>query len=107
MLQKSIVSLIALLFLMHAEAQQIRTPQPSPTQTIKQDFGIGTIELSYSRPGIKGRKLGVDIAPYGAVWRTGANQATTLTFSDSVNIGGIKIAPGRYGLVSIPNKDQW
>jgi len=90
-----------------AGAQTIKTPAPSPTQTIKQDFGTGSIELSYSRPGIKGRKLGTDIAPYGAVWRTGANQATTLTFSDTVSIAGTKIAPGKYGLVSIPNKDQW
>src|SRR3954471_9972975 len=107
MLQKSIVSLIALLFLMHAEAQQIRTPQPSPTQTIKQDFGIGSIELSYSRPGIKGRKVFGDLVPYGKVWRTGANQATILNFSDTVSIGNTRIAPGKYGLLSIPDKDQW
>lgn len=90
-----------------SKAQQVRTPQPSPTQTIKQDFGVGTIELSYSRPGMKGRKLGTDLAPYGKIWRTGANNATTLSFSDSVSIGGTKLAPGKYGLLSIPNKDQW
>ena len=88
-------------------AQAIKTPAPSPTQTIKQDFGVGTIELSYSRPSMKGRKLGVDLAPWGKVWRTGANQATTLNFSDSVSIGGTIIAPGKYGLVSIPDKNQW
>ena len=88
-------------------AQTIRTPAPSPTQTIKQDFGVGSIELSYSRPSMKGRKLGVDLAPWGKVWRTGANQATTLNFTDTVNIGGTKVAPGKYGLVSIPDKNQW
>ena len=88
-------------------AQQIRTPQPSPTQTIKQDFGIGSIELSYSRPGVKGRKIFGDLVPYGKIWRTGANNATTLNFSDTVIIGGKTIAPGKYGLLSIPNKDQW
>ncbi len=90
-----------------ADAQPLRTPQPSTTQTIKQDFGIGNIELSYSRPAVKGRKIFGDLVPFGKVWRTGANNATTLTFSDTVTIGGTKLAPGKYGLLSIPNKDQW
>ena len=90
-----------------ADAQPLRTPQPSTTQTIKQDFGIGNIELSYSRPAMKGRKIFGELVPFGKVWRTGANNATTLTFSDSVTIGGTKLAPGKYGLLSIPNKDQW
>src|SRR3982750_2609623 len=107
MLKKLIACTILSFVLNFANAQTIKTPAPSPTQTIKQDFGIGSIELSYSRPGIKGRKLGVDIAPYGMVWRTGANQATTVSFSDTVSIGGTVIAPGKYGFVSIPNKDQW
>jgi hypothetical protein len=93
--------------LIAADAQQVRTPQPSPTQTIKQDFGIGNIELTYSRPGMKGRKVFGDLVPFGKVWRTGANQATIITFSDSVSIGGTKMAPGKYGLLTIPNKDQW
>jgi len=90
-----------------ADAQPLRTPQPSTTQTIKQDLGIGSVELSYSRPGMKGRKIFGDLVPFGKVWRTGANNATTLTFSDSVTIGGTKLAPGKYGLLSIPDKDQW
>ena len=90
-----------------ANAQALRTPAPSPTQTIKQDFGIGSVELSYSRPGMRGRKIFGDLVPYGAVWRTGANGATVLTFSDSVTVGGTKLAPGKYGLLSIPAKDQW
>jgi hypothetical protein len=88
-------------------AQTLKTPLPSPTQTIKQDFGVGSIELSYSRPGMKGRKIFGDLVPFGKVWRTGANSATTLTFSDTVSIGGTKVAPGKYGLVTIPDKDQW
>ncbi len=96
----------ALLFL-GADAQQLRTPAASPAQTIKQDFGLGTIELSYSRPSAKGRTIYGDLVPFGKVWRTGANQATTLTFSDEVTIGGKKIAAGKYGLLSIPDKDKW
>src|SRR3982751_2239220 len=85
---------------------QLRMPSPSPTQTIKQDFGISTIELSYSRPGMKGRKIYGDLVPFGNVWRTGANQATTLTFGDDVTIGGTKIPAGKYGLLTIPDKSS-
>ncbi|MEI6948225.1 DUF2911 domain-containing protein [Paraflavisolibacter sp. H34] len=90
-----------------ADAQSIKMPQPSPSQTVTQNFGLGTIELSYSRPGVKGRKVFGDLVPYGQVWRTGANQATTLTFSDEVTIGGKKIPAGKYGLLSIPDANSW
>ena len=90
-----------------ADAQQLKTPAPSPSQTIRQEFGIGSIELSYSRPGMRGRTVFGDLVPFGQVWRTGANAATTLTFSDEVTIGGTKIPAGKYGLLSIPNKDNW
>lgn len=86
---------------------QLKTPAPSPTQTIKQDFGVSSVELSYSRPGIKGRKIFGDLVPFGKVWRTGANSATTLTFGDDVTIGGVKVPAGKYGLLSIPDKKSW
>ncbi len=89
-----------------AEAQ-LKTPAPSPAQTIRQDFGLGAIEISYSRPGVRGRKVFGDVVPYGNVWRTGANNATTISFSDEVSIGGKKIAPGKYGLLSIPGAKKW
>lgn len=89
------------------KAQSIKTPPPSPPQTIKQDFGISSIELSYSRPGIKGRKVFGDLVPFGKVWRTGANNATTINFGDDVTIGGVKIPAGKYGLLTIPDKDNW
>lgn len=92
---------------MLADAQPIKTPAPSPTQTISQDFGISTIELSYSRPGKKGRKIFGDLVPFGKVWRTGANNATTITFGDDVSIGGTKVPAGKYGLLTIPDKDNW
>ncbi|MBM3412210.1 MAG: DUF2911 domain-containing protein [Bacteroidetes bacterium] len=86
---------------------QLRTPATSPAQIIKQDFGLGNIEISYSRPAMKGRKIFGDLVPYGNVWRTGANSATTLQFTDQVIVGGVKLAPGKYGLLSIPNKNSW
>lgn len=88
-------------------AQGLKTPAPSPTQTIKQDFGLSNVELSYSRPGMKGRKIFGDLVPFGKVWRTGANGATTLTFGEAVTIGGTKIPAGKYGLLSIPDKASW
>jgi hypothetical protein len=105
-MKKLILAAGAAVILLSADAQ-LRTPAPSPTQTIKQDFGLSSIELSYSRPGIKGRKIYVDIAPAGQVWRTGANSATTLTFGDDVTIGGVKVPAGKYGLLSIPDKKTW
>lgn len=90
-----------------ANAQQLKTPAPSPAQTIKQDFGLSDIELSYSRPGVKDRKIFGDLVPYGKVWRTGANNATTITFGDEVMIGGKKVPAGKYGLLTIPGADEW
>ncbi|KAK6020135.1 hypothetical protein OSTOST_14217, partial [Ostertagia ostertagi] len=58
-------------------------------------------------PGVKGRKIFGDVVPYGKVWRTGANNATTLTFGDEVIIGGTKIPAGKYGLLTIPDKNNW
>ena len=89
------------------EAQQLTTPQPSPTAVVKQNFSTGFIELNYSRPSVKGRKIFGDLVPYGKVWRTGANNATTIEFSTDVTIGGTTLKPGKYGLLTIPGKDEW
>ncbi len=105
-MKKLLFTAVAVCTLLFAEAQ-LTTPQPSPTQTVKQNFGLSAIDLSYSRPGAKGRKIFGDLVPFGKVWRTGANQATTLTFGDDVTIGGTKIKAGKYGLLSIPDKNSW
>lgn len=88
-------------------SQELRTPQPSPTADIKQNFGLSQIEISYSRPGVKGRKIFGDLVPYGKVWRTGANAATTITFGDDVTIGDTKVPAGKYGLLTIPSQNEW
>jgi Protein of unknown function (DUF2911)/Tetratricopeptide repeat len=106
-MRKLFITAVAVFTLFFADAQTLTTPQPSPTQTIKQNFGLSSIELSYSRPGIKGRKIFGDLVPFGKVWRTGANNATTLTFGDAVTIGGTKIPAGKYGLLTIPDKKSW
>jgi Protein of unknown function (DUF2911) len=107
MLKKTLLTASVVCIAFMVIAQSIETPQPSPTQTIKQNFGLSSISLTYSRPGIKGRKIFGDLVPFGKVWRTGANSATTIEFGDDVTIGGTKIPKGEYGLISIPDKDVW
>ncbi len=86
---------------------QVKMPAPSPSQTIKQEFGVGSIELKYSRPSAKGRTVYGDLVPFGKLWRTGANAATVIKFSEPVEINGKKIDTGSYALYSIPGIDQW
>ena len=105
-MKKLLIAAIAACSFIIADAQ-LKTPAPSPTQTVKQDFGLSSIELVYSRPAVKGRKIFGDIVPFDAVWRTGANSATTLTFGDEVTIGGTKVPAGKYGLLTIPGKKSW
>lgn len=105
-MKKILITAIAVCGLFVAEAQ-LKTPAPSPGQTIKQDFGLSSIELSYSRPAMKGRKIFGDLVPFSKVWRTGANSATTITFADDVTIGGTKVPAGKYGLLTIPEKKSW
>jgi len=83
------------------------TPQPSSSQTVTQGFGLGTITLNYSRPNVKNRQIFGYVEPYNKVWRTGANSATVITFSDDVTLEGNKVAAGEYGLFTIPGQDQW
>jgi hypothetical protein len=107
MIKKLTLAMMLGAFSLCSFAQQLNTPQPSSTQEVKQNFGLSKIELSYSRPGMKGRKIFGDLVPYGKVWRTGANQATTLTFGDDVTIGGTKVPVGKYGLLTIPDAGEW
>ena len=86
---------------------QLETPQPSPKATLTQRVGLTDVTISYSRPSVKGRAIWGDLVPYDKPWRTGANAATTLTFSDDVTVEGQKLAAGTYALVTIPGKDEW
>jgi len=97
----------ALLTLIVAQAQPLKTPAPSPTQTIKQEFGISNVELTYSRPNVKGRKVFGDLVPYGKLWRTGANAATRIKFADDVKIGGADVKAGEYVLYTVPTENEW
>ena len=110
--------------------QSLRLPRPSPKASVMQTIGVTDVTINYSRPGVKGRKIWGDapasaasgaatlddarrraadapIVPYGHVWRTGANEATTFTVTDDVLINGQKLAAGTYSLHTIPGRDEW
>jgi hypothetical protein len=88
-------------------AQAVKTPAPSPSQTIKQDFGLASVEINYSRPASKGRKIFGDIVPFGKLWRTGANSPTKVTFGEDVKIAGKELKAGSYQVMSIPSQNSW
>jgi hypothetical protein len=97
-----------ILFISTTTFAQVDLPNPSPAQTIKQNFGMSAVEISYSRPGVKGRRIIGHNEPYGKVWRTGANAPTKVRFFSPVEIKGNKIDSGTYVLYSIPvEKGDW
>ena len=91
------------LFTPVANAQKV---QKSPKSTLTQTVGTTDIQVVYSRPGLKGRTL-ESLTPSGQVWRTGANEATTVSFSKPVKIGGKELAAGNYSLYTIPSEAVW
>lgn len=85
-----------------------KSKRPSPPDTVKATTKSGVaIEVAYSQPALKGRTIGTDIAPYGKVWRTGANEATTISFSKNVTLDGKSLPAGKYSLYSIPGEKEW
>ncbi len=86
---------------------KIEFPQASPSATVKERVGITDVEIEYSRPGVKDRKIFGGLVPFGEVWRTGANSATKITFGTSVNFGGTEVPAGSYALFTIPESGEW
>lgn len=105
-MKKLILFLILAVSINNVNAQ-VKMPVLSPVQTIKQDFGIGSIEIKYSRPSVRGRKIFGDLLPYGQLWRTGANAATTIKLTEPVEINGTNIDTGTYALYTIPGEKAW
>jgi hypothetical protein len=82
--------------------------RPSPAESATCDLGGGkTLKTDYSSPRMKGRKIFGELVPYGKVWRTGANEATTFVTSSDVTVGGRDVPAGSYTLFTIPNEDKW
>lgn len=102
------VLLISIMWAGSSLAQQNLTmPQPSQKASVIQTVGLTDISITYNRPGVKEREVWGKLVPYDAVWRAGANENTTISFSDDVMINGKTIPAGTYGLHMIPSKNEW
>jgi hypothetical protein len=93
--------------LAQAPAPKINFPAASPAGTVTQRVGLTDIQINYSRPGAKGRKVFGGLVPYDHVWRTGANTATKISFSTPVKLNGTPIPAGTYELFTIPGATEW
>ncbi len=104
----ALLFLMATLFAFQSQGQ-IATPQPSPTCEVHQNVGLGKIELVYSRPNMRGRTIFAQdgLVPFGSMWRTGANEATKITFSEDVTFGGAEVEAGSYAMLTIPETKEW
>jgi hypothetical protein len=91
----------------HAQSSVMDIPRASQRATVMQRVGITDITINYHRPLINGRKVWGTVVPYGDVWRAGANENTTIEFTDPVTVEGKPLAKGIYGLHMIPNENEW
>ncbi len=100
--------ILAIFFIQNAQAQEL--PRSSPRQVIEQRIGLTEIKISYGRPSVKGRKGKIwgKLVPYNKLWRSGANEATVISFSDSVLVNGFEVPAGEYALFTIPKqREDW
>jgi len=104
---KKIIFILAMIIANYVSEAQVKTPQPSPKSTLTQVVGLTTVEIVYSRPSAKGRDVFNNLVPFGKLWRTGANENTTISFSDDVIIDGKTLAKGKYALFTTPKADIW
>ncbi len=103
---------VSLLFLLAAAslsiAQQQQQPPKSPPGTAEHTFADGKkVTVAYSRPYMKGRKIMGGLVPFGTVWRTGANAATTLTTDVDLMIGDLNVPAGKYTIYTLPSENEW
>jgi len=105
----SLFTLAAFVFSAATSRAQIHTPAPSPGAKLEQTVGLTTVTVEYSRPGVKDRVIFADdgLVPFGKVWRTGANSATKITFSDDVKLQGKEVKKGAYAMLTIPGATEW
>lgn len=103
---KKLVVAVALVLAMQANAQ-IQTPQASLKAEIEQSVGLTNVDVEYFRPAKKGRLVFGDLVPYGKVWRTGANQNTTVEFNTDTEIDGKNLPAGKYALYTVPKAESW
>jgi hypothetical protein len=90
-----------------SSAADLQLPRPSQKAQVMQTVGLTDVTINYSRPGVKGRVIWGGLVPYDQVWRTGANEATSITFSTDVKVNGQPLTAGTYSLHTIPTKTDW
>jgi len=90
-----------------AQAPPLRLPVASPRATVSQVVGLTTLDVTYNRPAMKGRKVWGGLVPYGQAWRAGADENTVVAFSSPVKVGGTTLPAGRYGLHLLPTATTW
>ncbi|MBX9886499.1 MAG: DUF2911 domain-containing protein [Flavobacteriaceae bacterium] len=105
-MKKILLALVIIITQFTLEAQ-VKTPQASPKSVINQVVGLTDVEVVYSRPSAKGRAVFGNLVPFGQLWRTGANENTTVSFSDDVMIDGKTLKKGKYALYTIPSIQSW
>ena len=106
--KKTILSFVLILAVITACGQQDKSKRPSPPALVSETINSGAkITIDYSQPGVKGRTIGTELAPYGEVWRTGANEATTFEVSKDVMVQGRSLPAGKYSIYSIPGEVEW
>lgn len=101
------LSLACMLATLTVNAQDDPSKRPSPPAQAKATIGGKTVTINYSQPSVKGREIFGKLVPYDKVWRTGANETTTIEFSDDVTLEGKPVAKGRYALFTIPTEKDW
>ena len=101
------MSLLAALLLTFSFSFAQDETKPSPPATASGKIGDVAVTVNYSSPAVKGRTIWGELVPYGEVWRTGANDATTITFNKDVLVEGQKLAAGTYALFTIPTENEW
>ena len=106
-MKSTIVTLLMLLFFSGQALAQLNLPNASPDGEFKQEVGFTEVLVKYSRPGVKGRTIFGGLIPYGELWRTGAHDATTIHFSDTVKLNGNTIPAGTYSFFTIPGQTEW
>lgn len=107
MIFRSILLLLLLLPNCVASAQEVLKLRPSPLAIASVRYQDNYLKVTYSQPQKKNRKIFGELVPYGKVWRTGANEATELTTTQDIQIGGILLRAGTYSLFTVPDKDKW
>jgi hypothetical protein len=106
-MKKVLLSAAVMMLLVPSAFAQLKLPRVSPKASVMQTVGLTDVTVTYSRPGVKGRTIWGDLVPYDKVWRTGANEATSIVFSKDVTVNGKPLPAGTYSLHTIPGKTSW